>query len=72
MDSYKLFINGEFVDARSGDTFESVDPGSGAVIAQVAKAGTADAEDAIGVGATRLRPGRVERSGAGRAGAPML
>src|ERR1035437_6468637 len=48
MDSYKLFINGEFVDARSGDTFESVDPGSGAVIAQVAKAGTGDAEDAIG------------------------
>ena len=48
MDSYKLFINGEFVDARSGDTFESVDPGSGAVIAQVARAGTADAEDAIG------------------------
>src|ERR1035437_18592 len=57
MDSYKLFINGEFVDARSGDTFESVDPGSGAVIAHVARAGTADAEDAIGAARRALDQG---------------
>jgi len=48
MDEYKLFIDGEFVEAQSGETFESVDPGTGAVIAQVARAGTADAEAAIG------------------------
>jgi aldehyde dehydrogenase (NAD+) len=48
MDKYKLFIDGEFVEAQSGETFESVDPGTGAVIAQVARAGTADAEAAIG------------------------
>ncbi|MBR9979554.1 MAG: aldehyde dehydrogenase family protein [Desulfatitalea sp.] len=47
MDHYKLFINGEFVDAASGETFESIDPGSGAPIATVAKAGAADAEAAI-------------------------
>jgi acyl-CoA reductase-like NAD-dependent aldehyde dehydrogenase len=36
MDQYKLFINGEFVDASDGKTFESFDPGSGAPIATVA------------------------------------
>ncbi|WP_054034223.1 aldehyde dehydrogenase family protein [Desulfatitalea tepidiphila] len=47
MEQYKLFIDGEFVDAASGETFESIDPGSGMPIAQVAKAGAADAEAAI-------------------------
>ncbi|MGO8872686.1 MAG: aldehyde dehydrogenase family protein [Acidimicrobiales bacterium] len=47
MDAYKLFVNGEFVDAASGESFESIDPGSGEVIANVARAGTADAEAAI-------------------------
>ena len=37
MDAYKLFIDGDFVDAQSGETFESVDPGTGAVIAQGAR-----------------------------------
>ena len=36
MDTYKLFIDGDFVEAQSGETFESVDPGTGAVIARVA------------------------------------
>jgi acyl-CoA reductase-like NAD-dependent aldehyde dehydrogenase len=30
MDSYKLFIDGKFVDAVRGKTFETFDPGSGA------------------------------------------
>ncbi|MBI5897583.1 MAG: aldehyde dehydrogenase family protein, partial [Desulfobacterales bacterium] len=47
MDHYKLFINGEFVDAADGATFESIDPGTGMPIATVAKAGKADAEAAI-------------------------
>lgn len=47
MDHYKLFINGEFVDAASGQTFESLDPGTGAPIATVARAGKAEAEAAI-------------------------
>jgi aldehyde dehydrogenase (NAD+) len=48
MDHYKLFIDGEFVDARDGKTFESIDPGTGLPFATVAQAGKADAEAAIG------------------------
>ena len=47
MEQYKLFIDGKFVDAASGKTFESIDPGSGMPIATVARAGTTDAEAAI-------------------------
>ncbi len=47
MDNYKLFIDGKFVDAADGKTFETFDPGTGLPIATVAKAGPADAEAAI-------------------------
>jgi len=47
MDQYKLFIDGEFVDAQDGATFESIDPGTGLPIATVAKAGVTEAEAAI-------------------------
>ncbi|MCX6005456.1 MAG: aldehyde dehydrogenase family protein [Chloroflexi bacterium] len=47
MDQYKLFINGEFVDAASGKTFETVDPGTEIPIATVAQGGKDDAEKAI-------------------------
>jgi aldehyde dehydrogenase (NAD+) len=47
MEQYKLFINGEFVDAASGKTFESIDPGTESPIATVAQAGQDDAEAAI-------------------------
>ena len=29
MEHYKLFIDGEFVEAASGDVFETIDPGTG-------------------------------------------
>jgi aldehyde dehydrogenase (NAD+) len=47
MDQYKLFINGEFVAAKDGKTFLSIDPGTEAPFAEVAQAGKADAEAAI-------------------------
>ncbi len=47
MDHYKLFIDGEFVEAANGDVFETIDPGIGIPFATVAKAGKADAEAAI-------------------------
>ncbi len=47
MADYKLFIDGEFVEAEGGATFETVDPGNGFPIATVSRAGPADAEAAI-------------------------
>src|SRR4030065_670306 len=47
MEQYKLFIDGEFVDAADGKTCETIDPGTGIPFATVAQAGTADAEAAI-------------------------
>ena len=47
MDQYRLFIDGEFVDAADGKTFETIDPGTGLPFATVAQAGNADAEAAI-------------------------
>jgi len=47
MDQYKLFIDGEFVEAADGKTFDTIDPGTGLPFATVAQAGNADAEAAI-------------------------
>lgn len=47
MDHYKLFINGEFVKAKDGNVFQTVDPGNDQPIATVEQAGVADAEAAI-------------------------
>ena len=47
MDHYKLFIDGEFVEAADGKVFETYDPGTDQPIATVAQAGAADAEAAI-------------------------
>lgn len=43
----KLFINGEFVDAADGSTFDNINPANEEVIAPMAKAGKADLEAAI-------------------------
>ncbi|XP_010250355.1 PREDICTED: aldehyde dehydrogenase family 2 member C4-like [Nelumbo nucifera] len=43
----KLFINGEFVDAVSGKTFETIDPRNEEVIAQVAEGDKEDVDLAV-------------------------
>ncbi|XP_061399151.1 aldehyde dehydrogenase X, mitochondrial-like [Musca vetustissima] len=43
----KLFINNEFVDAKSGKTFPTVEPATGKVIAQVAEGDKADVDLAV-------------------------
>ena len=43
----KLFIDGNYVDAKSGKTFESVNPATGEVIAKVAEASKADVDLAV-------------------------
>ncbi|MDR5858812.1 aldehyde dehydrogenase family protein [Halomonas eurihalina] len=47
MDSYQLFLDGEFVDAADGRTFTTTDPGNEQPVATVAQAGEADALRAI-------------------------
>jgi aldehyde dehydrogenase (NAD+) len=42
-----LFINNEFVDAKSGKTFETVNPANGKVIARVAEADKVDVDLAV-------------------------
>ena len=44
---YQLFIGGEWVDAVSGETFETVDPATGAAWARVPEAGDADVDAAV-------------------------
>ena len=43
----KLLIGGEWVDAASGATFPSVNPSTGAVIAELAEASAVDADRAV-------------------------
>jgi acyl-CoA reductase-like NAD-dependent aldehyde dehydrogenase len=44
---YQLFINGKFVDAKSGKTFESINPHDRSVVAVVAEGDKADIEAAV-------------------------
>ncbi len=47
MREYKLYIDGEFVDAESKLTFDSINPFDRHVVAKVARAGVADAQKAV-------------------------
>lgn len=47
MADYQLFIDGEYCDAASGETFTSYEPATGAKLAEIAKGGQEDAERAI-------------------------
>jgi phenylacetaldehyde dehydrogenase len=44
---HKLFINGQWVDAASGKTFETPNPATGETLARVAEGGTEDIERAV-------------------------
>ena len=43
----KLYINGEFVDAASGETFETINPSNEEPITTIARAGAEDADAAV-------------------------
>jgi acyl-CoA reductase-like NAD-dependent aldehyde dehydrogenase len=47
MREYQLFIDGEFVDSASGQTFETRSPSDGSVIGTVARAGREDVDRAV-------------------------
>src|SRR4051812_1402957 len=44
---FKLFVGGRWVEARSGKTFETLDPGEGSVLAQIAAGDAADVDAAV-------------------------
>src|SRR5271170_1171762 len=44
---HQAFIGGKWVDAESGKTFDTFDPGSGRVIAQVAECDAPDVDKAV-------------------------
>ena len=48
----KLYINGEFVDAKSGETFETINPATEEAITTVARAGKDDADAAVAAAKT--------------------
>src|SRR5438876_759946 len=53
---YQLFIDGQFVDAESGKTFNSPNPATGETFAEVAEADKADIDKAVAA-ARKLAPG---------------
>src|SRR5215213_1565128 len=53
----RLFINGEFVDARSGDTFSTINPATEEKIADIASAGAEDIDAAVKAARAQLEPG---------------
>src|SRR5438128_7373928 len=53
----QLFINGDFVDARSGQTFPTINPATEEKIADLASAGPEDVDDAVRAARAQMEPG---------------
>src|ERR1044071_9182910 len=53
----QLFINGEFTDAKSGETFPTINPATEEKIADVASAGVDDVDAAVKAARAQLEPG---------------
>ncbi|HLT19213.1 MAG TPA: aldehyde dehydrogenase family protein [Thermomicrobiales bacterium] len=58
---YKLLIDGQMVDAASGETFETVSPATNEVIGRVAKAGKEDVDRAVAAARKAFDDGRWSR-----------
>ena len=65
MADFRLFIDGAFRDAASGETFQTLDPSTGEAVATVARAGREDARAAIAAAKASFQ----DRRWAGRSGA---
>ncbi len=53
----KLFINGDFVDARSGETFATINPATEETITDIASAGAEDVDAAVQAARAQMEPG---------------
>ncbi|MFG6080924.1 aldehyde dehydrogenase [Paracoccus litorisediminis] len=68
----KAFIDGRFVDAVSGRVFDSINPATGEVLAQVAECDGADIDLAVAAGRRAFEDGRWSRMAPGARKAVML
>ncbi|HET7628877.1 MAG TPA: aldehyde dehydrogenase family protein, partial [Bacillales bacterium] len=65
-DTYKLFINGESVDAASGETFTTYNPATGETLAEVAKAGKEDVDRAVAAARDAFENGKWKKYPVGK------
>ncbi|HEX8228756.1 MAG TPA: aldehyde dehydrogenase family protein, partial [Chloroflexia bacterium] len=65
---WKLLINGQQVDAASGETFDAINPATNESFARVAKAGRADVDTAVQAAREAFEKGKWVRMGAARRG----
>lgn len=68
----QAFIDGRFVDAQSGRTFDSVNPATGAVLTPVAECGGADVDLAVAAARRAFEDGRWSRRAPGERKAVLL
>ncbi|HET7580737.1 MAG TPA: aldehyde dehydrogenase family protein [Bacillales bacterium] len=65
-ETYQLFINGEAVDAASGETFTTYNPATGEAIAKIAKAGKEDVDKAVAAARNAFDNGKWKRYPVGK------
>ena len=63
---HKLLIGEEWLEAASGETFETIDPATGDVICEVAKAGPEDVDRAVKAAQAALEGPWSEMPASGR------
>jgi acyl-CoA reductase-like NAD-dependent aldehyde dehydrogenase len=63
---YPLYINGQYVESSSGEYFETYNPATGEVLAQVAKANKADVDRAVQAARDAFERGKWARFSAAR------
>jgi succinate-semialdehyde dehydrogenase/glutarate-semialdehyde dehydrogenase len=63
---YKLFINGEFVDSSSGETYNVINPANGELVDQVTKGTIEDAKSAIDFALEALKRERASKTNISR------
>ncbi|WP_170337190.1 aldehyde dehydrogenase [Ruegeria arenilitoris] len=68
----QAFIDGKFVDAASGKTFDSINPANGEVLAQVAEGDAEDINRAVAAGRKAFEDGRWSRMAPGDRKAILL
>src|SRR5947199_5468747 len=69
--NWQLLINGQQVDAQSGETFTVINPATNDTLATVAKAGRADVDAAVTAAREAFEKGKWVRMGAARRGSML-